>query len=363
MTIQEILNDIEEIKQIQEISNYSEYKLSEDATYINIDDYIVHKIELLNNSFDKLNNTPIFLNGVSIGDIFYLKDEKLEISQMSSFQFYAFLSECNSTDLILGEYIFQFNYLLIHRDFIDEFHYHYSSSSAIWGGFKLSDSSNSISYYKKTVTSINIPFELKELNTFAKDSVYRALDQKHAFERFLKLYHLLELEFDNSLIQKIKSLNIQTDSNQIGSLLNEYNRNEIERLTDLICNNCTDITSLANKLNLIKNHISLGEEIFIKFGKTKNSTFFLNDPVKFNDLLGDPGCFLDTVAVQNKASVRPQDYDKFIHTITAYWIYRIRCSIAHFKIGEFILTRDKEEFIVEFAEPLINEVLIQYYKK
>jgi hypothetical protein len=120
---------------------------------------------------------------------------------------------------------------------------------------------------------------------------------------------------------------------------------------------------LAIKLNNIKNYQQLGEDIFIKFGKTKGSNLYLSDVTKYNSLLSDPNSFTNSNSVKNFAKVPVSDYDKFIHTITSYWIYRVRCSIAHFKIGEYILTRDKENFIVEFAEPLIKEVLIQFYRK
>lgn len=363
MNLLEITANIVQVNDIQEISSYSEYSLSTTEKFLNIENYIIHEIELLNKSYQRAGHTSIDLGGTSIGDIYYLKDNKIEISQMTVYQFYIFLHECNLSDLVLYEYTFKKNYLLIHEDYIDEYHYKYNPTSSVWGGFKILDSTASISYYQKTVTNITIPFELRELDYFAQDSVSRALDQNHAFERFLKLYHLLELEFDYSLIQKIKLLDIQTDSNQIGSLLNEYSRNEIDRLIDLISNTCTDVSALATKLNLIKGYKTLGEEIFIKFSKGKNSSFYLVDISKYNDLLNDPGCFSDQTAVHLKASIKPIDYDKFIHTITAYWIYRIRCSIAHFKIGEYILTKDKEDFIVEFAEPLITEVLIQFYKK
>src|SRR5690606_13275654 len=117
-----------------------------------------------------------------------------------------------------------------------------------------------------------------------------------------------------------------------------------------------------HKLNLIKPYQALGEEIFIKFGKSKEP-IKLTDPIKYNNLLATTDIFIDPNVIHSTIQIQTSNYNKFIHSVTAYWIYRIRCSIAHFKIGEYILTRDKEEFIVEFAEPLIKEVLLQFYKK
>lgn len=364
MTLQEILNNSNTINSINTLHYCDEYSYSATLKFIQFDDYIVHKIELINNSFDEsISNTSIELNGVIIGDLFYLKDLSLEISSMSIFQFYAFLNECTIPDLQLQNFTFKSNYLVVHKDYIDDFHLKYSSTSAVWGGFKILENQSVINYYKKAIPVITIPDELKELDPYAQDSVYRALDQKHSFERFLKLYHLLELEFDYSLIKRIQSLNIATHSNFIGSLLNEYKRTENDRLLDLISSKCHDTISLSEKLNKIKPFQALGEEIFIRFGKEKTSSLYLNDLIKYNSLLSDVDAFRNPNYIKAITNIQPNDYNKFIHTVTAYWIYRIRCSIAHFKIGEYILTRDKEDFIVEFAEPLIKEVLIQFYKK
>lgn len=365
MTVLEIHNNLIEINQLNNyLTTYVDYNYSTSLRFLQLDDYIVHKIELINNSYDfTISNTSIELAGVSIGDIFYLKNQELETSSLSIFQFYAYLAECNLTDLQLPTYKFNNNYLFIHKDYIDDYHLKYSSTSPVWGGYKIAENTNVITYHKKQIPIINIPDELNELDLYAQDSIFRALDQKHSFERFLKLYHLLELEFDYSLIKKIQSLDILTDSNLIGSLLNEYNKSENDRLYDLVSSKCFNVNSLALKLNGIKAYQVLGEEIFIKFGKNKSGNLYLTDLAKYNDLLGNVDCFINPSSVNTYAKVSTSDYNKFIHTITSYWIYRIRCSIAHFKIGEYILTRDKEDFIVEFAEPLIIEVLIQFYKK
>jgi hypothetical protein len=50
-------------------------------------------------------------------------------------------------------------------------------------------------------------------------------------------------------------------------------------------------------------------------------------------------------------------YDKLILETAAYWVFRVRCCIAHHRIGEYLLTQLDEEFVVEFAEPLLLGVL------
>jgi len=364
MNLSEIENNLIDINQINSLTTYEEYNYSSTVKFLKLNGNVIHKIELLNNSYDNsILNSDIRLSGASIGDLLYLRNKKMEVSNLSEHLFYIFLDECNVSDLQLPDYTFKYDYLIIHNDFIDDFHIKFSDSAVVWGGFKISEDINVINYYKKEVPYIEIGEELKELDLYAKDSIYRALEQKSAFERFLKLYHLLELEFDYSLIKKIKDLDVSTESNKIGSLLNDYSRTELDRLYELIANNCNDINSLASKLNLIKPFQSLGEEMFITFGKGGKANLSLTDLSKYNTLLADTDSFISSTSVKNCVNIKESDYDKFIHYITAYWIYRIRCSIAHFKIGEYILTRDKENFIVEFAEPLIKEVLLQFYKK
>lgn len=59
----------------------------------------------------------------------------------------------------------------------------------------------------------------------------------------------------------------------------------------------------------------------------------------------------------------PEKHKSFILAIATYWIYRIRCSIAHHKIGEYMMGYDDEEFVVEFAEPLLKEIILESFKR
>ncbi len=82
-----------------------------------------------------------------------------------------------------------------------------------------------------------------------------------AFERFLKYYHLLELNFDY-VVDRIQKLNIVTDSMQISSLLNEYKKDDLERLKYLAATYCKNITPLTEKMNFILPYLPIAKEIF-----------------------------------------------------------------------------------------------------
>ena len=47
--------------------------------------------------------------------------------------------------------------------------------------------------------------------------------------------------------------------------------------------------------------------------------------------------------------------------IAAYQIYRLRSSIAHSRIGEYLLTDADDAMIREFGLPLIQEVAVQVF--
>jgi hypothetical protein len=110
-------------------------------------------------------------------------------------------------------------------------------------------------------------------------------------------------------------------------------------------------------LNLITNHQNIALEIFYKFGKTSNP---LKSEIDFSKVV--PFGFEENI-LKSKSISFHANHPKFIKHLASYWIYRIRCCIAHNKIGEYILSHSEEEFIAEFAEPLIKEVIIQSFKK
>ena len=63
---------------------------------------------------------------------------------------------------------------------------------------------------------------------------------------------------------------------------------------------------------------------------------------------------------KGKSTALP-NYKTFILNLASYWIYRIRSSIAHSKIGEYQLSYTDEAFMIEFAEPLLQEIVIQCF--
>ncbi len=71
---------------------------------------------------------------------------------------------------------------------------------------------------------------------------------------------------------------------------------------------------------------------------------------------------LNPAAAKRANLAQTQDqYGKLIRDVAAYWIYRIRSSIAHSRIGEFLLRDEDEEFVAGFGEPLLVGCLMQVF--
>jgi hypothetical protein len=55
-------------------------------------------------------------------------------------------------------------------------------------------------------------------------------------------------------------------------------------------------------------------------------------------------------------------FESFVSSVAAYWIYRVRSSIAHSRVGEFLFLEADEQFITDFAEPLLLDVVMQVFE-
>ncbi len=284
----------------------------------------------------------------------------VNMSSLTENQFIAFLTEAEIID-IGKPYRFKKNYLVLNFADYENYKTKYMPYAAIWGGFFHPNSGITTTSHSLNISAINA-FELHfPADIFLENSI-RAVAQPFAFERFLKQYHLLELRFDFDIIKKIQKLNIQTESDQIGEILTDYtnSRKEITRLEEIVFANCNDLQPIVDRINDSINFQNESFDLFFKYGSSKEGNPLKDKEVEFSTLLSSN--FNETNLNFHKISYQ-KDYRKFILKLACYWIYRIRSSIAHNKIGEYILAMKDEKFIVEFGEPLLKEILLQCFKK
>jgi hypothetical protein len=359
MTLPEI-NNIKNEEQLSiPIGHFYEYE-----NYCIINRYISFKVDNLSSKFKRTSPVPITLGTDIYGDLIFTKHKgEINIDEMTEYEFISFLTYANEEDYYHLTYNFDSDFLLIKEDFLLSYISDYEKTSMLWGGFS-HPVSGAIqnTKYQKEFTNIELGSPLKEFDYYSYESCIRAIEQPYAFERFLKLYHLLELQFDYFIIERIKDLTVPADSNKIGKILNEYSHKELDRLTELIDYHCSDIIKIETFLAAVSNFPIIAEDMFMNFSKS-NSSYHLGDITKFRSVVNGND-FTSAFLVSQKVH-QPNliDHKKFIISLTSYWIYRIRCSIAHNKIGEYLLSWNDEIFIVEFGEPLLKEVLMQCFKE
>ncbi len=294
----------------------------------------------------------------------------INIVSLTEARYIAYIHEVDKNTFKQGlPYKFTKNYLVIDVCEYDDYKNKYMDSAPIWGGFFHSNAESSLPEAYRFQPSKLIARPRIILPTdYHKESCIRSVVQPYAFERFLKLYHLLELIFDWNLVQEIKTLN--DDLQGIARLLNEYSgNNELERLKVLLKRKCDDnkkLDKIADCLNKINSpdYLDKGMKIFFDYSKSGNP-YKISNITPFSDLMSQGG-FKRTNTKENNPNIKGianNTYDNLVIELSAYFIYRVRCCIAHNRIGEYVMSNDDEGFVVEFAEPLLREVLCQIFSQ
>lgn len=303
--------------------------------------------------------------GSLIGVLCLTAGYELDLSSISDHFYMAYLSEV-SREIYGTPYRMQKSYVILANASRSEYESKYLQSAALWGGFIHSAPLGSLSGTYRTSPAILLAMDNLSLPTsFHEESIIRSVVQPFPFERFLKLYHLLELRFDYDVVEKIKALG--SDLKGIGQIFSDYGRDELQRLRSVVEPAITDIEALERHLNAVKhcsNCEQVAKDVFFNYGKESNP---LKDKVPQYDLMMAQGGFSQERAKANKlvggdGPALQALYRKTIINIVTYWIYRVRSSIAHSRIGEYVMSTSDEEFVVEVAEPLLRSVVLQVFR-
>lgn len=284
------------------------------------------------------------------------RTQSVEINSLNEITYTSFLAEYPTETIRESQYKFQYDYVVIKKEKLKVYLEGYKKKSSIWGGyFHIEDLPNNM--FSKT-KNYNQLVAIKDViidRDYYLNTLELILVETNPFNRFLKLYHLIEMQFDMHTAVKINSLlSAGNRENEISRTLKDYNREDIERLKSLFTLklNCNSFISLLDNVIGFK---TIADSIFYEYGKDSNP---LKQKSQF-DLIVTKGSFnhnnINEVLGNNR-------FNEIIPKIIAYWVYRIRSSIAHNKLGEYLMTINDEDFIIDFAEPLIREVVIQCYK-
>ena len=292
-----------------------------------------------------------------LGEILYLqKQPSMEVTGMIEVQYSCLLLEIETEEISESHYQFKYDYLIIEKEFLNLYLTHYKLKSPIWGGFFHIDELPNTEFNK--IISLNEIIANKDISLINnyKEILEQIVLESNPFSRYLRLYHLLELQFDMHTAYLIKKmLEDGGKEKEISDTLRDYAREDIERLKSIFKIK-VDKTKLDPYLSKLLDHRETAKKIF--YYKEKESNPF-RSVEKFEKL------FTRTSINQANfdAAFGSTSYDKKILATIAYWIYTVRNCIAHNKLGEYVIGKNDEDFVVEFAEPLIREIVKQCYKE
>ncbi len=238
-------------------------------------------------------------------------------------------------------------------------------TSEYWGGYthKNLNPTNS-----RVINEIKIREGIKIPSINHEESIVLAVHSSSSFERFLKYYHQIELLFDSLFISRLKNIN-SSDLKDYAMIIKEFNhgkKSELDTFKYILKKYLVNYSLIIEKMKLVQNHLNIANDMFYVLGKEHN-------PLKSNeewslliDLLSrgslDPISSF-TFQQVNGSSVRlitknnQEAFNDFIVNLCSYWIYRMRCCIAHNKIGEYIFSYNDESFVSDFGEHLLLEII------
>lgn len=292
-----------------------------------------------------------------LGEVYFFDQSNYcDVNSLNEIAYTTFLLECKTEVIHESQYKFIYDYIVIKKNKLLLYLNDYKSKTPIWGGFfhvdDLPNNSFNLKRIERQITAIkdieiNKPYYLELLEQIILET--------NPFNRFLKRYHLLEMQFDMHTAHQIERLvNQGGKEKEISEILRDYVRDDIERLKSLFKSKI-DRTKLEPYLTNILSHSATAKQIFYYKEKESNP---LRSELKFDKLMEKP----KINQVNFDMIFGSGWYENKIHSVIAYWIYRVRSSIAHNKLGEYVLTKDDEAFIVDFAEPLLGEVIKHCYK-
>lgn len=230
-------------------------------------------------------------------------------------------------------------------------------SSALWGGFVLLQ--DAVSIERSTRACESSVIDVAELGvprtTRHRLALQRSTESEVSADRFLHLYHFLELDYDHELVKRIKEIDIE-DTSELNRLLST-GRDELDRL-NLVMEGFSNHSSLESIFSFLPRHKDVAIKVFYEYGKDHNP---LKDKDAFEHL------FLTTPSINRESlhakkeqyklntnfTSKDEVYRIMLVRLACYWVYRTRCCIAHNKIGEYHMrTPEDMQFVSDFAEPL-----------
>jgi hypothetical protein len=292
--------------------------------------------------------------GATIGTLCLVADGRAyEINQMTRWQYTAYLSDAEAITAGNEPYRFKRDYVVIDASELDRYLENYANGAAIWGGYHHGNSKAPISGWRQAISARP---GVRIVTDHHKDSFLRVAMASGPREQYLGLYQTIELLFDYITFRKL--VKAGNDLTGFGKIMNAYQKSELDRLKSIIKEFCSDITTIAQKLALAQPYLQTSKDMFDLHNKDGNP---LKDKwSKYEEML-ETGSVNAEEAKRYAIAGNSTAFFEVIGNVIAYQIYRIRSSIAHRRVGEYILTEDDDLFLVNVAIPLLEEVTLQIF--
>lgn len=297
-------------------------------------------------------------NSNLIGYLVTLANQDLPpFSQLTRYRQIALLADLSGVTSFIGTagYRFKYDYIVVCANRYYEYLLDFKRSSPVWGGFCHVDDAplNQTIVVPQTIVAYRC-FEYPTPSHHLCATI--SSQETYALEAFLRLYHLLELSFDYDLVIKIKSLG--TDMRNIGKVLQESRKSEFDCLF-------LKLAKVITVNQYIETLLSMLMQPPYKSTITQLIFDYPRDYCPVNDSNKTKFNMFVTSGIYSRPSFLTatvtNDYDSFTKKFVTYLIYRIRCCIAHQRIGEYVMDLNDEPFVNDIMLPLLRVVLAQAY--
>lgn len=296
-----------------------------------------------------------------LGTLYLLKDKEVNLATLPDPHYVAYIHEVTPTEY--GQpYWYKKDYFVVDKARYKDYKANYMESAPIWGGF-LHEKPTAIASFHNIPGSLSA-FKVNLPSHYHVENGGKSVMQPFTFERYLKLYHILELQYDINIIDKIQSLP-RNNLTQLGGYLAQYGKTEehLRLLAVIKQDPRLNYDRIANLFNLLKtnpDYLARAKTIFFTFGKDNNPLAKWES--QFDQVMADLNGFTQANCSRFGLATNRDAYNQLVAKIAGYWIYRVRCCIAHNKIGEYIATGADEEFVAMAIEPLLREVIYQAFQ-
>lgn len=276
-------------------------------------------------------------------------------SEMTRYQYTALLADAPDVNALLGPARISRDYAVIEEAEFARYLEHYRAGSALWGAFHHGEAP---AHPSGSVTEIRARKGVEAPTPHHLASFLLLTRATNPREQFLRTYHLIELLFDYVTYRRfVKAGN---DLAGFGKIMSAYQRSELERLKSIIRDFSRDLDAVATRMNRLEPFLDRAVEMFQLLGKDGNP---LKDDKKWTAFrtLVEAGAVDRPQAAGAGLAKGDAQFDEIISATAAYHIYRLRSSIAHSRIGEYLLTEEDDAMISDFGIPLLEEVAGQVF--